>query len=181
MAPPVRNVARSAPRGLGACFFRQLSCRKWRQRCALRCAADTSLGSKSIHRGIPMNQQMRLSDPRQLTFLTALSLRLCSLTYVVIFAVLAYTSRNFPASDVDFRNALLGVIGVLAAVSIVGHEVVIRGLRRGRTWAWVTALVLSSVYAVSGAMVPFGVMGIYSLARKSVRAAFGIGRSKLTA
>lgn len=75
------------------------------------------------------------------------------------------SSMNSPASF------MLGTMGVFCLALAAICEVVVWGLKRGRFWAWVAGLILSSIFVFS-IFLPLGVMGLVGLLEEPTRKRF---------
>jgi hypothetical protein len=63
---------------------------------------------------------------------------------------------------------------ILCLAFAAGIEVVARGLRSRRYWAWVAALCVFTLYTPS-IFLPLGVLGLWALLTPTTRARFGVG------
>jgi hypothetical protein len=86
----------------------------------------------------------------------------------VLFALIGI-GAFFDASMPPF---LVWLYMSLFAAFAIGNELVVRGLKQRKFWAWVTALVLSA-----GSILPLGIFGLYGLLAAGSRAEFGLGKT----
>ena len=64
------------------------------------------------------------------------------------------------------------VVIVMFGMTAIMNELIVRGLKQRKFWAWVTGLVL-----FAGSLLPVGVFGLYGLLAAGSRAEFGLGKT----
>ena len=75
------------------------------------------------------------------------------------------------SSEYALHSGTMYLLAALAFALAILSQVLIRALRRGKRWAWITASVLFALYLLS-AFLPLGAAGLFGLMSKGTRARF---------
>ena len=105
--------------------------------------------------------------------IATICLHISSAIYLIAaFAFLGYSRSPAQPTKLPSEAGLVGCI--LCIASAAGIELVARGLRRRRYWAWVAGVCILTLY-VPTVFLPLGAIGLWALLAPATRALFGVG------
>ncbi len=94
---------------------------------------------------------------------------------IYLIAGLAFLGYSrLPAQPTNLPSEA-GLVGCITCLTLAaGIELVARGLRRRRYWAWVAGVCILTLY-VPTVFLPLGALGLWALLTPATRALFGVG------
>lgn len=106
--------------------------------------------------------------------LAILALRISEGIYVLLALCPPVLLISVQEVQEQFPIWIAACTGVFILGFAVFIEIVVRGLDRGKFWAWVAALCISGLY-IPSLFLPLGLMALIGLLDQDTRAAFGVG------
>lgn len=107
--------------------------------------------------------------------MASVCLHISAVLYAIL-GFLALAALVIPEVRLEVEPVVSVALLILCFVLIVVIEVVAKGLRRRRYWAWVAGLCIFAIYLPS-LFLPLGALGLWGLLSPGSRVSFGVVRT----